>query len=316
MTRQSVALLLGCGLLLWGAGCNDTLPPLPDSGGNEDGGQLDGSTHDVGVPSDGQPLPDVTVRPDLLDGCVDNAGCDPTEYCHFANGCAGPGICRPRPMDCPMLYAPVCGCDGQTYGNACAAEAEGVNVRHVGDCNAPTQCVGNGGCDSDQFCNLDYHCDTTRYTGVCDVRPDGCPLDLYFPVCGCDNNDYNSPCEAHIVGVSIFHDGQCDAVDPNKCAALEGEYATLLAEAKQCAVSPGGPEFTCDTRVLDALACGCTTYVAQRSPDAITGLEGLRDSWVAAGCDQLPVQCTLCVEPNGAYCDSSTPNASFRCVDQ
>jgi hypothetical protein len=66
--------------------------------------------------------------------CADGLFCDfpPDALCGWADA---PGACHPMPQACQNNYDPVCGCDGQTYGNACMAQGAGTSVQHSGECS-------------------------------------------------------------------------------------------------------------------------------------------------------------------------------------
>jgi hypothetical protein len=73
--------------------------------------------------------------------CGARAGdtCTSTQFCDFSDAAMcgyadATGVCRTRPEICTTLYSPVCGCNGTTYSNACAAQAAGVDVLHSGGC--------------------------------------------------------------------------------------------------------------------------------------------------------------------------------------
>jgi Kazal-type serine protease inhibitor domain len=67
---------------------------------------------------------------------------------------------------CSMIYAPVCGVNGQTYGNACAAQCEGVAIAHQGVC-ADAAVDSGGDAGTLGFCNTDNDC-MVRRAGCCD----------------------------------------------------------------------------------------------------------------------------------------------------
>jgi hypothetical protein len=61
------------------------------------------------------------------------------QYCDFGSTsqCGAfdkPGRCETKPELCPEFEKPVCGCDGQTYGNSCKAARAGVSVGYEGEC--------------------------------------------------------------------------------------------------------------------------------------------------------------------------------------
>jgi hypothetical protein len=65
--------------------------------------------------------------------------CDSGLFCQFQAGALcgaadAPGECVLIPEVCGYEYDPVCGCDGQTYGNACEAAANLTGIFELGAC--------------------------------------------------------------------------------------------------------------------------------------------------------------------------------------
>lgn len=98
------------------------------------------------------------TAPQTPQTCTKNSDCgSPANYCRFDQGCGRqqPGVCDVRPQACTRDLNPVCGCDGQTYSNACLAKANGVSVDRPGQCQVTPppppppvegqQCASQGG---------------------------------------------------------------------------------------------------------------------------------------------------------------------------
>jgi len=200
--------------------------------------------------------------------CDGNDDCGANQYCKKTDDvCAedATGICTNRPAACPAVIEPVCGCDGTTYDNACAANAAGVNVASEGAC-AGGACGGEAGgtCAENQFCKTALGACEANAEGVCTAIPATCPTiaPSTHPVCGCDGQTYASACAADSAGVNVASAGECQdgggacggaagdtCADDEFCKRATGA-CTADAEGV-CTVLPGvcHPDFT--------PVCGC-----------------------------------------------------------
>lgn len=155
-------------------------------------------------------------------GTIAGLACaNPNSYCAMPAGTCqiadNAGTCTPKPEVCTAQFDPVCGCDGQTYGNACAAAAAGINIASDGECpqqGAQTgeSCgglIGTACANPNDYCNIaDGSCGAADQTGICTTRPQVCTRE-FVPVCGCNGQTFGNACGAAAAGISVASQGQC-----------------------------------------------------------------------------------------------------------
>jgi hypothetical protein len=164
-------------------------------------------------------------------GGIAGVACGPGEYCSFppearCGAADQTGTCAKVPEFCTEQYQPVCGCDGKTYGNACAAAQASVSVAKHEACEAEAQAEATapsvsiqegelcgtrgvpGDCAEGLFCAFDNNCGADDRGGTCKPKPKVCTK-IYSPVCGCDGQTHANACVAESNGTSVASQGPC-----------------------------------------------------------------------------------------------------------
>ncbi|HET6148814.1 MAG TPA: Kazal-type serine protease inhibitor [Polyangia bacterium] len=176
--------------------------------------------------------------------CGARAGntCTADEYCAYTEGlyCGAAdaeAVCKPRPDVCDTIYAPVCGCDGQTYANSCVASRAGSGVLHSGPCTGSGRsCVvggvtypdGSGNIPAGDGCNI---CGCTDGMLACTKR--ACPA--------------SKPCGG-------FAGFTCAATE--YCAYVEGQLCGAADASATCQPRPDA----CLANIDPVCACDGKTY--------------------------------------------------------
>ena len=208
--------------------------------------------------------------------CNEETPCPDGEYCKLEPGkCLNAsdtheGTCARIIDNCnwPVSYKPVCGCDGETYGNECEVDKTGTSVAYAGKCEdatrlvdlSKTTCLENQCLDPDGICGDMVSC----FADPCEVQNEcsyaeceanycgGCNhicrinetknisnvvcIALYDPVCGEDGVTYSNDCEAGKVNATIAYKGECTDT------AQTSSTLSIFNPEETC--SPGG---TCST---------------------------------------------------------------------
>jgi hypothetical protein len=243
--------------------------------------------------------------------CTTNEQCGAGRFC-AGTGCGTPGTCAGRPEACDLSYSPVCGCDGQTYGNDCAAAAGGARIARRGECAAQ-----DGGTVSS--CRSARDCGSTGRecvfpegvcgaVGTCEL-PTPCFRAETF--CSCTGETYES----------------CRPTQPTRsrgaCAAQDGGTASSCTSARDCGsgqecVFPAnacGTRGTCEVGIACLRAetfCACTgeTYQGCRpsQPTQYVGACTATPPDAGAGCRDN----SACAA--GTYCAASACGGAGTCA--
>jgi hypothetical protein len=150
--------------------------------------------------------------------CVQAIACEPA--CTDDERCVE-GVCQARSCidQCPDEVQPLCGSDGRTYRNLCAAECAGVNSVGRGACPETCEPGVPGECPESQIC----------VRGQCVLDDCGC-ASAGPPVCTEAGHTERNRCLAQCRDQAVLYEGDCVAAACQDSRDCTDGFACVVAQ--------------------------------------------------------------------------------------
>jgi hypothetical protein len=166
------------------------------------------------------------------DQCAEYGDCcaDKEDYCGGGEECPDPNdpsvhYASQDPQQCTVILFH-CTEDQEYFGGECGCGCVDKEEKNCGGFAGLT-------CDAGEYCDYANNtCGAADQMGTCKTTPDAC-IEIYKPVCGCDNQTYSNECHAAGAGVDVAYEGQCAQNNcGNGCGS--GQYCSYCWGSFQC----------------------------------------------------------------------------------